>query len=82
MSLYSWDYTINHNENEDENEKRSYYDISRPTVVFMIFWNFLMFCQIFLAPQMKRCANITNKHRKYELPHELLNDLRLKILGN
>ena len=37
MSLYSRDYTINHNENEDENEKRSYYDISRPTVVFMIF---------------------------------------------
>ena len=21
MCLYSWDYTINHNENEDENEK-------------------------------------------------------------
>ena len=32
MCLYSWDYTINHNENEDENaKKRSHkYDTSRP----------------------------------------------------
>ena len=28
---YSWDYTINHNENEYENKKRSHrYDINRP----------------------------------------------------
>ena len=32
MCLYSRDYTIIHNENEDENEKRSHrYDIKRPT---------------------------------------------------
>ena len=34
MYLYSWDYTINHDENKDENQKdenRSYrYDIDRP----------------------------------------------------
>ena len=32
MCLYSWDCTINHNENEDENaKKRSHkYDTSRP----------------------------------------------------
>ena len=43
-----------------------------------------MFYQIFLSPQVKRCAIITYKHGIYELPHELPNDLRLlgKILGN
>ena len=31
MCLCSWDYTINHNESEDENEKRWHrYDINRP----------------------------------------------------
>ena len=42
----------------------------------------LMFYQIFLSSQMKRCAIITYKHGIYELPHELPNDLRLKISGN
>ena len=41
-----------------------------------------MFCQIFLSPQVKRCAIITYKHGMYEMPYELLNDLRLSILGN
>ena len=41
-----------------------------------------MFYQIFFSPQVKRCAIITYKHSIYELRHELLNDLRLKILGN
>ena len=41
-----------------------------------------MFCQIFLLLQEKRCAIITYKRGIYEFPHELLNDLRLKILGN
>ena len=32
MCLYLWDHTINHNESENENEKRSYrYDINRPS---------------------------------------------------
>ena len=41
-----------------------------------------MFYQIFLSPQVKRCAIITYKHGIYKMPHELLNDLRLRILAN
>ena len=41
-----------------------------------------MFQQIFLSPQVKRIVIITTKHVIYELPHELQNDLRLRILGN
>ena len=36
-----------------------------------------MLYQIFLSPQVKRCAIITYKNGTYELPHELLNDLIL-----
>ena len=38
--------------------------------------------QIFLSPQVKPSVIISNKHGIYELPHELLNDLRLRMLGN
>ena len=41
-----------------------------------------MFNQISLLSQVKRWAIITYKHGIYELPHELLNDLRLGKLGN
>ena len=41
-----------------------------------------MFHQIFLSPQVKRCAITTCKHGIYKLPHELTNNLRLRILGN
>ena len=41
-----------------------------------------MFYQIFLSPQVKRCAIITFKHGIYEIPHELPNDLRLRVLGD
>ena len=44
----------------------------------IIFWDFSMFYQIFLSPQVKRWANITYKHGIYELSHELPNDLRLR----
>ena len=40
-----------------------------------------MFYQIFLSPQVKQWAIITYKHGIYELPNELLNDLRLRKLG-
>ena len=46
-------------------------------IIFIILWDFLMFYQIFLSPQVKRCTIITYKHSTYELP----NDLRLRILG-
>ena len=48
----------------------------------IILWDFLMFYQVFLSPQVKRSAIISNKEGVYELPHELPNDLRLRILGN
>ena len=54
----------------------------RSTTSFIMFWDFLMFYQIFLSSQVKRYAIITYKHGIYELPHELSNDLRLRILGN
>ena len=41
-----------------------------------------MFYQVFISPQVKRCAIIAYKHGMYELPHELPNNLRLSILGN
>ena len=41
-----------------------------------------MFYQILFSPQVKRCAVITYKHGMYDLPHELPNDLRRRILGN
>ena len=53
-----------------------------PTISFKIFWDFSMFYQIFLSPQVKRWAIITYKHVRYELPHQLSNDLRVRILGN
>ena len=40
-----------------------------------------MFYKIFLSPQGKRWAIISYKHGIYELPQELPNVLRLKILG-
>ena len=41
-----------------------------------------MFDEIFVSPQVKRMVIISNKHGIHQLPHELPNDLRLKILGN
>ena len=41
-----------------------------------------MLYQIFLSPQVKRCAIITYKHSIYELPHELPNDIRVSMPGN
>ena len=52
------------------------------TISFIIFWEFLMFYQISLLPQVKRWAIITYRHGTYKLPHLLLNELRPKILGN
>ena len=52
------------------------------TIIFLIFREFLMFFEIFLSPQVKKCAIITYKHGICELPHELPNDLILRILGN
>ena len=56
--------------------------INIPTIIFIIFSDFLMFYQIFLSPQVKRSAIISNKHGIYQLPRHLPNDLRLRTLGN
>ena len=41
-----------------------------------------MFYEIFFSPQVKRCVIITSKHGIYELPQELPNNLRFRILEN
>ena len=41
-----------------------------------------MFCQIFLSPQVKRCAIITYKYGIHEMLHELPIDLRLGIFAD
>ena len=51
-------------------------------MIFIIFLDFMVFYQIFLPLQVKRCQIITYKHGIYELSHELPNDLRLRIQGN
>ena len=40
-----------------------------------MFWDFSMFYQISLSPQVKRCSIITYEYGIYEFPHELPNDL-------
>ena len=43
---------------------------------------FFIFYQIFLSSQVKLCQIIIYKHGICKLPHELSNDLELRILGN
>ena len=57
-------------------------EFTKPTIMVIIFRDILLFEQIFLSPQVKRSVVISNKHDMYELPHELLNNIRLRILGN
>ena len=52
------------------------------TILAIISWDFLMFYQTFLSPQVKQIVIISNKHGIYELPEELLNNFRPRILGN
>ena len=42
-----------------------------PTIIFIIFWDSLMFYQIFFSPQVRRCAIITYKHSIYGLSNDL-----------
>ena len=42
-----------------------------PAISFILFWDFLLFYQIFPSQQVKRCAIITYKHGIYELPNDL-----------
>ena len=38
------------------------------TMVVIIFSDFLLFCQIFLSPQVKSSVTVSNKHGIYKLP--------------
>ena len=69
LNGYAYEFFVDHN-------------IIDTTILVIIFWDFLMFYQMFLSPQMKRIVIISNKHGINELSHELANDLRLMILGN
>ena len=48
----------------------------------IIFWNFTMFQYKLEQPQVKRNVITSKGNLVYELPHELPNGLRLRILGN
>ena len=47
------------------------------TIIFIIFWDFLIFYQIFLSPQVKRCEIITYKYGINLMSHQLPNNIRL-----
>ena len=48
----------------------------------IIFWDFLVFYETSLSPQVKRWAIITYKHGIYHFPDDLPNDLRYRTLEN
>ena len=51
-------------------------------ILAIIFWNFTMFQYKLEWPQVKRNVITSKGNLVYELPHELPNGLRLRILGN
>ena len=62
--------------------EEKYLELRVSTIILIASWNSLIFYQLFLSPQVKRCAIISYKQGINELPHKLPNDLRLKILDN
>ena len=52
------------------------------TIIVIIFLDFLILYKIFFSPQMIQSVVISDKHGIYELPRELRNNLRPRILGN
>ena len=52
--------------------------VSVTTISFIIFWDFSMFYQIFLSPQVKWGAIITHQRDIYDSPHELPNNSPLR----
>ena len=71
-----------YNQERIQKKKKKKKLIDKFSVVFIIFWDLLMFYQILLSPKVKQSAIICNKHGIYKLPHKLPNDLRLRTLGN
>ena len=56
--------------------------LKQATISCKIFWDFSIFYQIFLSAQVKRWTIISYKYGIYELPNELPNNFRLRILEN
>lgn len=50
--------------------------------MIIIFWEFLLFCETFLSPQVKRHVIISNKYGIKSFTHELPKNVRLRKLGN
>ena len=48
-------------------------------IIFILFWDFLTFYQIFLSPQGERCSSFTYKHGIDKLPIKLPNNLKKNI---
>ena len=53
-----------------------------PSILDKAFGEFFTFQHNFSSPQVKRNQIIITRKYEYELPHEMLSDLRLRILGN
>ena len=50
------------------------------TIIFIIFWDSLMFYQMFLSPQVKRCAIVTYEYGIYELLNDFGLPAKVKFL--
>ena len=51
-------------------------------IILIIPWHLLMLYEIFLWLEVKRCRVVTYKNGIYEVPQELLNDLRIRNWAN
>ena len=58
------------------------YHINKHTILVIIFWHFLIIQHRSEQPQVKRYLISSITSLVDELPHELLNELGLRILGN
>ena len=65
-----------------ETKMTEYFKAYVTSMMVIIFWDFLIFLQIFLSPQVKQGIIISNKKGIHELPHDLRNNLRFRIFGN
>ena len=52
------------------------------TMMYIIFWEFLVFYEFFYSPQVKRSVIISHKHGICNLLYKLKNKVRFSILGN
>ena len=52
------------------------------TMMYIIFWEFLVFYEFFYSPQVKRSVIISHKHGICNLLYKLKNKVRYSILGN